>query len=54
MRVVKEYEDIYIPRNEGQANIGDEKISDRVKNKINEQNKEQSKTKAQHGYNTDQ
>ena len=40
MRIAKEYEDIYIPRKEeGQTNIGDEKISDRVKNKINEQNK---------------
>ena len=46
MRIVKEYEDIYIPRNEeGQTNIGDEKISDRVKNKINEQNKEQWTTR---------
>ena len=50
MRIAREYEDIYIPRNEGQTNIRDEKISDTVKNKINEQNKEQWKTKAQHGY----
>ena len=41
MRIAKEYEDIYIPRNEeGQTNTREEKISDRVKNKINEQNKE--------------
>ena len=51
MRIATEYEDIYIPRNkEGQTNTREEKISDRVKNKINEQNKEQWKTKAKHGY----
>ena len=42
MRIAKEYEDIYKPRNEeGQTNTREEKISNRVKNKINEQNKEQ-------------
>ena len=48
-RIAKEYEDIYKPRNEeGQTNTREEKISDRVKNKINEENKEQWKTKVQH------